>query len=275
MRTLLAAGDVLSSAVANAEAFSQQQGLIARMRAVDELKSAFLATASHELRTPVAAITGYASLLHTNWDDLAPEEARNFAERLDAVAQRLRRLVEEILDFSRLEAGNGSIGEVAVIDLAETVELVLDEQAELAPDHHIVCQGQPGLSVNGSRQAVERVVMNLVGNAAKYSDAGCTIGVLVREAGGRAELVVDDEGPGVPATERGQVFAPFYRGQGEEVVRTRGAGLGLAIAAEFAASMDGEIRVEEAPSGGASFVVSYPIVAQDALADPGVAHVQS
>jgi signal transduction histidine kinase len=275
VRTLVAAGDVLTSALANAELFSQQVELIARMRTVDELKTVFLATASHELRTPVVALAGYANLLHSGWDDLAPQVARGYAERVDSIAQRLHVLVEDILDFSRLQSGSGPGAVATILDLAETVERVLDEQAELAPDHHVVHEPGPGLRVSGSRQAVERVVTNLVGNAAKYSDAGGTIRVLTREVDGHAELVVEDEGPGIPADQREQVFSPFYRGSGDEVVRTRGAGLGLAIVAEFAASMGGHVRVDEASGGGASFVVSYPIAAPDPLLETGLTHVQA
>jgi len=118
------------------------------------------------------------------------------------------------------------------------------------------------------------VLTNLVGNAAKYADAGTTIRVITREAGGHAELVVEDEGPGIPADQRDQVFSPFYRGSGDAVVRTRGAGLGLAIVSEFAASMGGLVRVDEAEGGGASFVVSYPIAVSEPV-EPGRTHVQA
>jgi signal transduction histidine kinase len=108
-------------------------------------------------------------------------------------------------------------------------------------------------------QAVERVVSNLVGNAAKYSPAGTTIRVSVRERRGRAELAVDDEGPGVPQAEREQVFTRFFRGRGDSVTATRGAGLGLAIVTEFAATMNGQVSVTSAAGGGARFVVTYPL----------------
>jgi len=268
VRTLIAAGDVLTSALANAETYSQQAELIRRMRAVDDLKTVFLATASHELRTPVVAMAGYATVLHDNWDRLSPEDARGYVGRVDGIAQRLSRLVEDILDFSRLQSGKGLGAASSVLDLAETVGKVLADQEDLAPDHKVDFQGVPGLRVSGSAQALERVVTNLVGNAAKYSDAGTTIRVSTREAEGFAELVVADEGPGIPPDQREQVFSPFYRGHGEEVVRTRGAGLGLAIVAEFAASMGGQVRVEEADGGGACFVVRYPIITTDNASDP-------
>jgi len=274
IHTIMAAGDVLTSALTNAEIFSQQAELITRMRTVDELKTVFLATASHELRTPVVAIAGYANLLHSSWDALEADAARGYAERVDSIAQRLNRLVEDILDFSRLQSGNSPDTGATLLDLAETVGQMLDDQPDLAPEHTVHYLPGQGLSVRGSRQAVERVLTNLVGNAAKYADAGTTIRVITREAGGHAELVVEDEGPGIPADQRDQVFSPFYRGSGDAVVRTRGAGLGLAIVSEFAASMGGLVRVDEAEGGGASFVVSYPIAVSEPV-EPGRTHVQA
>lgn len=265
VRTLVAAGDVLTSALANAELFAQQSEVINRMRTVDQLKTVFLATASHELRTPVVTMAGYANLLHSNWDVLPPDAARGYAERIDSIAQRLNVLVEDILDFSRLQSGKGPGATDEVLDLADEVGRALDELTDVAPDHEVRYQAGPGLPVTGSRQAVDRVVVNLVGNAAKYSGAGSTIRVSTRELDGRAELVVEDEGPGIPLDQREQVFSPFFRGSGDEVVRTRGAGLGLAIVVEFAASMSGRARVEESASGGARFVVSYPLLEVDPL----------
>jgi signal transduction histidine kinase len=269
------ATEVLTSALANAETFAQQRDLLERMRSVDELKTVFLATASHELRTPVGAITGYAQLLASSWDSLSSEEARTYAEQVDKNAQRLGALVEDLLDFSRLERGAGVVGADSVMDLGEVVSRILDEQPDLAPDHEVVHQTVQGLSVAGSMQAVERVVSNLVGNAAKYSPAGTLIRVFVSENRGRAQLAVDDEGPGVPPAEREQVFTRFFRGRGDSVVATRGAGLGLAIVSEFAATMGGQVSVTSAASGGARFVVSYPLAGALGTSVEGAADVRS
>ena len=169
LNALGAAAEVLTSALVNAETFAQQRDLLDRMRAVDELKTVFLATASHELRTPVSAITGYAQILATSWDTLSPEEARLYAEQVDSNAQRLGALVEDLLDFSRLERGAGVVSDETVLDLGEVVTRILDEQPDLAPDHQVLHQAVPGIAVAGSLQAVERVLSNLVGNAGKYS----------------------------------------------------------------------------------------------------------
>ena len=189
LSALGAATEVLTSALVNAETFAQQRDLLERMRSVDELKTVFLATASHELRTPVSAITGYAQLLATSWDSLSSEEARTYAEQVDSNAQRLGALVEDLLDFSRLERGAGLVTTDSDLDLGEVVTRILDEQPDLAPDHGVQLHAVPGLSVAGSVQALERVVSNLVGNAAKYSPSGTLIRVPVSEHRGRVELV--------------------------------------------------------------------------------------
>ena len=275
LSALGAATEVLTSALANAETFAQQRDLLERMRSVDELKTVFLATASHELRTPVSAIAGYAQLLATSWDSLSPEEVRLFAGQVDSNAQRLGALVEDLLDFSRLERGAGVVEPDSVLDLGEVVSRILDEQPDLAPDHQVVHQAVRGIGVAGSSQAVERVVSNLVGNAAKYSPAGTVIRVSVTERRGRAELAVDDEGPGVPQAEREQIFTRFFRGRGESVTATRGAGLGLAIVSEFAATMGGQVSVTSADSGGARFVVSYPVTSSPETSLEGAADVHT
>jgi signal transduction histidine kinase len=259
LSALGAATEVLTSALANAETFAQQRDLLERMRTVDELKTVFLATASHELRTPVSAIAGYAQLLATSWESLSPDEVRTFAGQVDSNAQRLGALVEDLLDFSRLERGAGVVEADSILDLGEVVSQILHEQPDLAPDHQVQQQTVLGMDVAGSSQALERVVSNLVGNAAKYSPAGTVIRVSVRENRGRAELAVDDEGPGVPHAEREQIFTRFFRGRADSVTATRGAGLGLAIVSEFAATMGGQVSVTSSDHGGARFVVSYPL----------------
>jgi signal transduction histidine kinase len=275
VEALGAAAEVLTSALTNAEAFTQQGELLERMKAVDELKTVFLATASHELRTPVGAISGYAQLLAGAWDSMSPEDGRLYAERVDSNARRLGALVDDLLDFSRLERGAGVTTDGVVVDLGDTVSRVLDERPGLATDHRLETDVATGVCVVGSEQAVERVVSNLVGNAEKYSPSGTLIRVSVSEHQGRALLVIDDEGPGVPATERDQIFSRFFRGGGDAVVSTRGVGLGLAIVHEFAASMGGEVSVEASDSGGARFVVSYPLAAPTGTTFEGAADVSA
>jgi signal transduction histidine kinase len=260
--TLEAAGEILTSALTNAEAFAQQRDALQRLRSVDELKTVFLATASHELRTPVGVISGFAELLATYVDALDHDKVRDYAVRINTTAHQLASLVENLLDFSRMERGISGDQEQAVLDLGAVVQRILDEHQDLGANHEVQSSIHQDVHVLGTPHAVERVLTNLVGNAAKYSPAGTTIRVLVREEAGRAVLHVDDEGAGVAPADRDQVFSRFYRGHGDAVTNTRGAGLGLAIVHEFATSMGGVATVAEAPTGGARFTVTFP------LADP-------
>ena len=254
---LSTASELLGSTLANAESYSQQQDLVERMRSVDELKTVFLATASHELRTPVTAIVGFTTLLLKNWEAMQSDSGRALVERTLANGRRLDALIEQLLDFSRLERGLPQTGDEP-LDLGAAVEHILAAQPELSATHQLLTDLSPGCIVRGSQSAVERIVTNLVGNAAKYAPAGTRIWVGVDQDGERARLTVDDEGPGVAPEDRDRVFSRFYRGHGEPVTKTRGAGIGLAIVSEYAATMSGVAEVRAAPSGGARFVVTFP-----------------
>jgi signal transduction histidine kinase len=259
LRTLIVAAETLSSAIANAEAYAHQRSMLTRMRTLDNLKTVFVATASHELRTPVAAVIGYASMLTESWDSLDSETGLLYAQRVESNAQRLAALVENLLDFARLEQGRTYTGEKELLDLGAEVKSLVESQPDLTPNHKLLVTAEPGLVVAGSKLAVERVVTNLVGNAAKYSPAGTTIRVHVNGGGDAAHLIVDDEGPGVPPNEREQIFSRFFRGAGDAVTRTRGAGLGLSIVTEFATFMDGAVSIGTSPGGGTRFEVTYPL----------------
>lgn len=274
LQALATASELLGSTLANAEAFSQQQTVVERMQSVDELKTVFLATASHELRTPVTAIVGFSTLVLEQWGQGDPEQARAFLERVVANARALEALTEQLLDFSRLERGiRPATGEL--LDLGGTTKRILTEHPELTAEHRLVVRVDDGCPMHGSTPAVERIVTNLVGNAAKYSPAGTAITVTVHLDGDRVELLVDDEGPGVAERDRDRVFSRFYRGQGDGVARTRGAGVGLAVVAEFAASMSGAAAVRQAPSGGARFCVSFPAAgALSGVESEGASHVR-
>ena len=273
LRALTTASELLGSALANAESFAQQRDLVQRMRALDELKTVFLATASHELRTPVVAIVGFAALLLDQWDGMDAGEGRVFVERIHANARALDTLIEDLLDFSRLERGVLPMADEE-LDLGTTVHDTLADHSDICTDHHLVARLPDGFAIRGSRSAIERIVTNLVGNAAKYSPSGTTVAVLVVPEGDRVLLHVDDQGGGVAERDRERIFSRFYRGQNDVVARTRGAGMGLAIVSEFAASMGATVSVASAPGGGARFTVSFPLaVVPIEQSEEGAPHV--
>jgi signal transduction histidine kinase len=268
LEALATATELLGSTLAQVETFERQQQVVERLRVLDEVKTVFLATASHELRTPVTAIVGFSALLLDEWDDLDVSQGRLFLERVLSNARELEALIEQLLDFARLERGL-RLNDAELLDLGATIEGILAARSELASKHALAAHLAEGCIIRGSSTAIERIVTNLVGNAGKYSPPGTRIFVTVRQEAGRVALIVDDEGPGVAPEDREHVFSRFYRGHGTPVTSTRGAGIGLAIVAEYAAFMAGTATVADAPSGGARFAVSFPAAESlDAAAPP-------
>lgn len=273
LAALATASELVTSALANAEVLAEQRRVVERLRGVDELKTVFLATATHELRTPVTAIVGFSDLLLEHGESLDAGRARMFLERVRNNGRSLQSLIDQLLDFSRLE--RGMLPEPAqLLDLGTEIGRLLGDRLELTVHHRVETDLADGCLMLGSVSALERIVTNLAGNAAKYSPPGTLIRVTVRPDGERVALIVDDEGPGVAAPDRERIFSRFYRGTGTAVKETRGAGVGLAIVAEYVASMSGVVSVDEAPTGGARFIVSFPAAqAQPAAEREGAQHV--
>lgn len=249
--------DLLTGVLVTSAAFDQQAAATQRLRELDEMKTVFLATASHELRTPITAVSGFSSLLESRWDDLTEDDRRNFAERIRVNAGALESLVTQLLDVARIEQGLDDEA-LEVLDVSATVTDLLPQLETQVVDHELVSAVQRGLWAKGSTQALDRILSNLVSNAAKYSPAGSRIELRVVAEDDTVRVLVDDQGPGVDADERERIFSRFYRGGSDEVLRTRGAGIGLSVATDFALHLGGELTVEDAPSGGARFCLSLP-----------------
>ena len=249
------AAELMTSTVVASRSLEQQQDAVDRLRALDELKTAFLGTASHELRTPVTAISGFAFMLSERWDTLSDQDRKVFADRIASNSRTLDALVQDLLDFARLERGSMQLM-LEEVDLAAVADRVLDRLSPVWSDHVIERHIDPGTVIVGDVPAIERVITNLVSNAVKFSPAGTTVAVRV-EGGERVRLIVDDQGPGVPALERERIFVRFFRGVGEAVLRTSGVGIGLSVVKDFVSQMGGQIDVEDNPTGGARFVVSF------------------
>lgn len=263
LQALRAAIELVAASVANALLFQREQDTVVRLRDVDQLKTAFLGTASHELRTPVTAIRGFSELLVRKWDELSDEQRVDFVRRIARNATSLSTLVGDLLDFARIERGEVRLATQA-LDFGALVALLVDELATVFSDHRFDIDAEPGIMAMADADAVERIVSNLVANAAKFAPPASTVTVAVHEVGHRVELIVDDEGPGVPESERQRIFSRFYRGEGEAVVRTRGVGIGLSVVHDLTSRMGGTVTVADAPSGGARFRVELPAAADAA-----------
>jgi two-component system, OmpR family, sensor histidine kinase KdpD len=220
-----------------------------KLREVDRLKTTLMRAASHDLRTPTATILGAAETLrHLSLDEA---EARALLAAISRGASRLSGLLDDLLDAESLQAGvvelsaePADVGEVvrAAVASLETPD-GMDLHLDLLPAHATV-----------DRARVGRIVENLVMNAIRHAPGSGAVWVLVRPHDGGAEIVVEDQGPGVPEADRLTIFAPFRRGDTE----APGTGLGLAIVEGFVGLHGGRVWVEDRLGGGASFRVYLP-----------------
>lgn len=255
--SLRAVSDLLAAALGNAQLYQREQETVRRLRELDRMKLSFLSTVSHELRTAVAAIEGFGSLLVEHWPTLSDEQRREFIDRIARNAGSLKRLVDDLLDFARLERHALTVAP-RLVSLSDLVRQTVEQLASLLEQHELVLDIRPDVIAFTDPDAVERILGNFLSNAAKYSPPGTTVTVTVEPYGARSLLAVSDEGPGIPAEERTRVFTRFYRSETEATHRTRGAGIGLAVVKEFADRLNAVVAVDSAESGGARFVALFP-----------------
>jgi two-component system sensor histidine kinase BaeS len=219
---------------------------------------AFLLSISHDLRTPLTSIRGYAeALADGTLDDAAPDERRRAATVIGAEARRLERLVRDLLDLSRLDSRQFSL-RPRPCDATEVVRDAASAFVPQAADVGVTIAIAPGapLPVDLDPERLAQIVANLVENALKY--AATTVTVYAAEHGpGRVAVVVADDGPGIPSDQIALVFERLYTVR-DTPGRAVGTGLGLAIVRELAAAMGGTALVEAPPEGGSRFVVSLP-----------------
>lgn len=232
----------------------------ARLAELDQLKSDFLSNVSHELRTPLASIKGYVdNLLDGVAGALSPRQ-RHYLGRVRDNADRLGRMVSDLLDLTRIEAGRLELIPVT-LDPATLVEEVAETLRPVARERGIaILVAAAGcLPVRGDHDKLHQVLTNLVSNAIKFSPAGGRVTVTATGAAGdRVRLAVSDTGPGIPPGERERVFDKFYQLARVDGGRPAGSGLGLTIARHLTELHGGRIWVEDAPGGGACFVVALP-----------------
>jgi two-component system, OmpR family, sensor histidine kinase KdpD len=235
----------------------RQQEERARARALaetDRLRTALLNSVSHDLRTPLASIKASASSLLDPTVEWSPRQRREFLETIDQEADRLTRLVHNLLDMSRIEAGalDPRLVETALPDVTGPV-VRLARSKSSQPIEVDVPDDLPTVLVDPVR--LDQVLTNLLDNARRHA-GGEAVAVRGRAVGGRVELRVVDHGPGIPEAERERVFDQFYRLRRNGRTPGDGTGMGLAISKGIVEALGGSIRVEATPGGGATFVVS-------------------
>lgn len=224
---------------------------------VEQMRRDFVANTSHELKTPVGAVTLLAEAIESAADD--PDQVRAFATRLTAEASRLGRLTGRIMNLSRLQAADDLMSDRDV-SIDEVVASALDAHAVQAASAGVELArgGARGLFVRGDVQVLTDAVGNLIANAIAYSPAGSSVGIGVKSEGDVVEIAVTDRGVGIPEAEQERIFERFYRADQARSRRTGGTGLGLSIVKHAVQRHGGEVRLWSRPDRGSTFTIRLP-----------------
>ncbi|MGD0173930.1 MAG: ATP-binding protein [Anaerolineales bacterium] len=230
---------------------------LTRFREADELKDTFISIISHELKTPVALIKGYAGTLRredAQWD---PSVVKDSLAVIEEEADRLTSLIDDLLDASRLQAG-GLTPNLCEVDLPKLAGRVAERLGRQFPDRVITANFPAEFpEINADEERIGQVISNLISNAVKYSPAGTPVEILGRAAADQVTVTVADKGYGIEAEDAPHVFERFYRGP-SAAKRTKGAGLGLYLAKAVVESHGGRIWIESQPGKGTRVSFTLP-----------------
>jgi two-component system OmpR family sensor kinase len=245
---------------ADDEVFELAETLDSMLHALDEARTEteaalarqreFVADASHELRTPLTSVLANLELL----EEATTGEQRETAASALRSSRRMRRLVADLLLLARADAGRRMPHRA--VDLSDVVTDAASELEPVAGDHEISVSAPPGVEIEGARDELHRLVLNLMENALRHTDPGTAVEASVERHNGEVVLAVEDDGPGIPAELHDKVFERFFRGEGD---RSGSSGLGLSIVRAVADSHNGRVTLEPPLDGrGARFVVRFP-----------------
>jgi signal transduction histidine kinase len=255
-------------AIRNTQLVRRLEGTLARETEISRLKDDFVATVSHELRTPLTSVKGYIRTLLSPEIDVSEADRREFLQRADRAADRLRWLIEDLLFTSRVEGSRpGVAGDVVSVD--RLVDRIIEERAAtLEEPGRLVFVGTVGRStVRTDEEHVYRILSNLVDNALKYSAA--IVQVSAREDDGGVRISVEDRGRGIPADEQGRIFERFYQVDQSSTRLVGGAGMGLYICRKAAERLGGRVWLERSDASGSVFCLWIPFQAPTAQQEPG------
>jgi two-component system phosphate regulon sensor histidine kinase PhoR len=230
---------------------------VTNLRRLESIRKDFVANASHELRTPVASIRSAAETLRSAMDD--PEAALGFVNILERNAERLQRLVEDLLDLSRIESREFSLRPEPV-----DLRIFLDRMRPLHQDRFqqknmpLGNEIPPDTCVLADRRALEMIFSNLLDNAVKYCPEGTPVTIGAEVSENRVRITVADQGPGIPPPHLPRIFERFYRVDAGRSRDLGGTGLGLAIVKHLAEAMEGTVGVDSQPGQGACFSITLP-----------------
>jgi two-component system sensor histidine kinase SenX3 len=242
---------------------------VTEARRVEAVRRDFVANVGHELKTPVGALALLAEAIEGAADD--PEAVQRFAGRIAHEADRLGRLVRELIDLSRLQGGE-PLPELVPVEIDTVLAEAVDRTrtAARAKDLEIVVGGQAGLVVRGVESQLATAVTNLLANAVAYSAGSDRIAVAARARSGFAEIAVTDSGIGIPRNDRTRVFERFYRVDQSRATSTGGTGLGLAIVKHVASNHGGSVTVWSEEGLGSTFTLRVPLAQPEPASAPSL-----
>jgi PAS domain S-box-containing protein len=234
---------------------------LSESEAANKAKAEFLAAMSHELRTPLNAIGGFAQLMSMGVHGSVTDQQKEDLDRISASQRHLLGIINDILNFSRIEAGRIEY-HIAPVDLATTIQSVFDMVHPLALNKSIALRTEdcpPGITGLADLSKTEQILINLVSNAVAFTAAGGTISIGCGFADSGVWIRVRDTGMGIPEDKLESIFEPFVQVGRSFTTGHRGTGLGLAISREMARGMAGDLTVESEVGKGSSFTLWLPV----------------
>jgi signal transduction histidine kinase len=237
------------------EAFRREREAAQRLRALDDMKNTFLEAVSHDLRTPLTSILGSALTLEQTSLQLPEDDALDLVARIASNARKLERLLSDLLDLDRLQRGIVT-PQRRPTDLQALVDRSVEGTED--PSGHVIHVDVDPITVSVDGAKVERILENLLANAIRHTPGGTAIWIRASERDEGVLLVVEDEGPGIPAELHEAVFEPFRQAPGSSSEHSPGVGVGLSLVRRFAELHGGRAWLEDRPGGGSSFHVYLP-----------------
>jgi PAS domain S-box-containing protein len=257
---LLALGQQAALAVERARLFEAEHAARAEAERANRAKSEFLAVMSHELRTPLNAIGGYAELMEMGIRGPVTPQQREDLRRVQTSQRHLLGLINEVLNYAKLETGtvHYDIADVRVRDALVGVEALVAPQAQAKDLALTIAPCPPELAVRADAEKVRQILVNLLSNAVKFTDRGGGVELTCVGAGASVHVVVRDTGIGIPADQLDRIFEPFVQVRADLTRTAEGTGLGLAISRDLARGMGGDLTAESTPGVGSTFTLSLP-----------------
>lgn len=231
---------------------------ISERKELERSKDVFISTASHELKTPMTTIKGLTQILLMKFEKQGIPEVVSMLSKMNAQVDRLTKLVNELLDASKIQAGRLDY-EAEPVDLAALVQEIVELLQPINPTHTLVVKETSQAWIMGDKDHLGQVVTNLITNAIKYSPQAKTVEISLTTEDTTVMLTVRDYGVGIPKAHQGSIFDRFYRAPGSQAKKISGLGLGLYISLDIVKRHGGEITVESEENQGTTFRVSLPL----------------